>query len=84
MGPIRYAERVNARSYLRFGGLWGSLSPKTPRGHQRSGTSYERFLRREFFDPLDLRRTGYRLADWSGVRIATGYRGDRRFGRVTG
>lgn len=48
----------------------------------RSGVDYERFLRREFFDPLDMRHTGYRLADWSGALVATGYRGDRRFGRV--
>ena len=47
-----------------------------------SGVSYEGFLRREFFDQLGMSRTGYRLADWSKALVATGYRGDRRFGRV--
>ena len=41
---------------------------------ERSGTSYERFLRREFFDPLGLHDTGYRMAGWSKERPAIGYR----------
>ena len=48
----------------------------------RSGASYEEFLRQEFFDPLDMRHTGYRLTDWSAVQVAAGYRDGRRFGRV--
>ncbi len=48
----------------------------------RSGMSYEGFLRREFLEPLAMRHTGYRLADWSGAPVAAGYRGDRHFGRV--
>ncbi len=48
----------------------------------RSGTSYEGFLRREFFDPLGMQHTGYRLADWSETHVAAGYRDGRRFGRV--
>lgn len=47
-----------------------------------SDASYEEFLRREFFDPLDMRHTGYRLADWSEAHVAAGYRDDRHFGRV--
>ncbi len=48
-----------------------------------SDTSYEGFLRREFFDPLGMSATGYRLADWSEAHLAAGYRDGRRFGRVT-
>ncbi len=47
-----------------------------------TGSSYEEFLRAEFFDPLGMQHTGYRLADWSEARLATGYRDDRRFGTV--
>ena len=47
-----------------------------------SGMGYEEFLRREFFDPLGMHQTGYRLADWSGAHVAAGYRDRRRFGRV--
>ena len=47
-----------------------------------SGMGYEEFLRREFFDPLGMHHTGYRLADWSGAHVAAGYRDGRRFGRV--
>ena len=48
-----------------------------------SDASYEEFLRREFFIPLDMRHTGYRLADWSEAHVAAGYRDGRHFGRVT-
>ncbi|MDE2852268.1 MAG: serine hydrolase [Acidobacteriota bacterium] len=48
-----------------------------------SGTSYEGFLRQQFFDTLGMDATGYRLADWSEAQVAAGYRDGRRFGRVT-
>ena len=48
-----------------------------------SGMSYEEFLRQEFFDPLGMQHTGYRLADWSETHVAAGYRDGQRFGRVT-
>ncbi|MCY3965258.1 MAG: serine hydrolase [Acidobacteria bacterium] len=47
-----------------------------------TGRPYEEFLRGEFFEPLGMHHTGYRLADWSEAHVAAGYRDGRRFGRV--
>lgn len=38
-----------------------------------SGEPYERFLRRNLFDPAGMKMTGYRLADWKKTRLARGY-----------
>lgn len=45
-----------------------------------SGVAYEICLRDRLLLPAGLDDTGYQLADWSGDRMAVGYRGDERWG----
>lgn len=47
-----------------------------------SGQSYETFLREHLFLPAGMDHTGYVLPDWQPEKIATGYRGDRRWGKL--
>lgn len=45
-----------------------------------SGRGYERYLRERLFEPAGLERTGYLTPDWSGERVAVGYRRGERWG----
>ncbi len=47
-----------------------------------SGQPYEVFLKQHLFDPAGMTRTGYRLADWSGLAVARGYDGKEPWGTV--
>jgi CubicO group peptidase (beta-lactamase class C family) len=38
-----------------------------------SGTSYERFLARNLFEPSDMRHTGYVLPEWRPEQVAVEY-----------
>ena len=48
----------------------------------RSGRSYEQYLREVFFEPLEMKDTGYFLPEWDLGRVAKGYRGERAYGTV--
>jgi len=50
---------------------------------QRSGMTLDEFLQRQFFVPAGMRSTGYRVAGLPAARIATGFAGDRHWGRPT-
>lgn len=45
-----------------------------------SGQSYERFLHEQLFIPAGMERTGYRIPRWAPDEVATGYRGEERWG----
>jgi len=49
---------------------------------QITGESYERFLRSRVLLPAGLKDTGYIHAGWDEARVASGYRGDERWGTV--
>jgi CubicO group peptidase (beta-lactamase class C family) len=45
-----------------------------------SGKEYEQFLIENFFQPLNMRSTGYVLPRWKPEKIAVGYRNGKRWG----
>ncbi|NEZ04932.1 beta-lactamase family protein [Wenzhouxiangella sp. XN201] len=47
-----------------------------------SGKTYETFLHEELLLPAGLAETGYLLPDWDPERLAVGYQGGERWGRV--
>jgi CubicO group peptidase (beta-lactamase class C family) len=49
---------------------------------QISGKNYEQFLCDEFFQPLQMRDTGYLLPRWDETRLAQGYRNGEKWGTV--
>jgi len=46
-----------------------------------SGTSYERFLKENLFDPSGMNSTGYVLHDWELSKVANGYRNCKNWGK---
>lgn len=47
-----------------------------------SGLNYEQFLHKYLFEPAGMKHTGYVLADWKGYTLATGYRGEKLWGKL--
>lgn len=43
---------------------------------------YEAFLNKQLFKPAGLTQTGYVLPDWKSANVATGYRGERNWGKI--
>jgi CubicO group peptidase (beta-lactamase class C family) len=48
-----------------------------------SGKPYEQYLAENLFLPSGMRETGYRLPGWDPKRLAVGYKGGKRWGRIT-
>lgn len=47
----------------------------------KSGMNYEQFLQKYLFEPAGMKHTGYVLANWKGYTIATGYQGEKLWGK---
>lgn len=47
-----------------------------------SGKTYEQFLREEMFEPSGMYSTGYVLPQWTGKKMAVGYRKDKKWGQL--
>lgn len=47
----------------------------------KSGMNYEQFLHKYLFEPAGMTHTGYVMPDWKDQTIATGYRGDKLWGK---
>ena len=43
---------------------------------------YEAFLNKQLFKPAGMTQTGYVLPDWKSANVATGYRGERNWGKI--
>ena len=43
---------------------------------------YEAFLNKYLFKPAGMTQTGYVLPDWKSANVATGYRGERNWGKI--
>jgi CubicO group peptidase (beta-lactamase class C family) len=48
-----------------------------------SGVGYEKYLRENLFLPAGMKDTGYKLPGWPPAKIAVGYKGGKRWGRIT-
>lgn len=49
---------------------------------EASGTPYEEYLHKTFFEPLGMTNTGYTIPDWKPEQFAHGYRRDQDWGVV--
>lgn len=47
-----------------------------------SNKTYEQFLREELFEPAGMYSTGYVLPQWTGKKMAVGYRKDKKWGTL--
>ncbi|AEE48140.1 serine hydrolase domain-containing protein [Haliscomenobacter hydrossis] len=47
-----------------------------------TGESYEVFLNKQLFKPAGMAQTGYVLPKWETNSVATGYRGERNWGKI--
>jgi CubicO group peptidase (beta-lactamase class C family) len=48
-----------------------------------AGMNYEQFLQKYLFEPAGMKYTGYVIPDWKQQTLATGYRGNERWGKST-